>query len=182
MTHKKTALIVVDMVKGFLYPEVNGKKCALYVKGAMSIVPEIKKEVCKLERDDIIICMCDSHCKYDHEFKNWPEHCINESGEDELIEEFKNDIYNNRELFVMSKYRFSSFFGFGLEECLVIGNIDRVIITGVCTEFCVFATALDAAYRDYEVIIPRKCVYPFNKKLGEQKLEYLQKFLGVKIK
>ena len=183
-SHKRTALLVIDMIRGFLHKKVNGKKCALYVPGAMSIIPEIIKEVCKLEQGDYVYFMKDCHDKNDKEFKHWPKHCVIGSHERDLTSAFGNvtSYLGKAHCVVLNKSRFSAFYNTELDSCLFLRDVERIIITGVCTEVCVFATALDAAYRDYDVIIPRKCVHPFNKKLGEQKLEYLQKFLGVKVK
>jgi nicotinamidase-related amidase len=83
----------------------------------------------------------------------------------------------------LSKTRFSAFFRTGLENSLgALGSIDELIVTGVCTDICIFATALDARYRDLKVVIPRDCVFPLDRERGERLLKFLQDVAGVELR
>ena len=52
---------------------------------------------------------------------------------------------------IIDKYRYSGFYESGLEVMLKGLGIEHLIIGGVLTDVCVFATVMDAYYRDYQV-------------------------------
>jgi nicotinamidase-related amidase len=54
---------------------------------------------------------------------------------------------------VLEKSRQSAFFRTGLDEWLRVHGIDTVLIAGVTTNVCCLATAIDAAARDYFVVM-----------------------------
>jgi len=53
---------------------------------------------------------------------------------------------------VITKHRFSAFYGTDLEIILRGRGVTTVVITGVTTENCCHATARDAFFRDYRVV------------------------------
>jgi len=53
---------------------------------------------------------------------------------------------------VISKHRFSAFYGTDLEIILRGLGVNSVVITGVTTENCCHATARDAFFRDFQVV------------------------------
>ena len=53
---------------------------------------------------------------------------------------------------VITKHRFSAFFGTDLEIILRGLGVTTVVITGVTTENCCHATARDAFFRDFQVV------------------------------
>lgn len=53
---------------------------------------------------------------------------------------------------VISKRRYSAFFGTDLEILLRTSHINDVVITGVCTNICCEATAHDAFFRDFNIL------------------------------
>ncbi|PJK00745.1 isochorismatase [Lysobacteraceae bacterium NML91-0213] len=56
------------------------------------------------------------------------------------------------------KPRHSAFHASPLDALLESLDVDRLVITGVATDACVLATALDAHMRDYALAVPRDCV------------------------
>ena len=56
------------------------------------------------------------------------------------------------------KPRHSGFYGTPLEFLLEELEVGRLIVTGLATDNCVFATAQDAFVRKYEVWVPADCV------------------------
>jgi nicotinamidase-related amidase len=69
----------------------------------------------------------------------------------ELLEPEKGDI-------AILKPRHSGFYGTPLEFLLDELGASRLIVTGLATDNCVFATAQDAHVRKYKVWIPADCV------------------------
>jgi ureidoacrylate peracid hydrolase len=65
---------------------------------------------------------------------------------------------------VITKHRFSAFYGTDLEIILRGLGVTTVVITGVTTENCCHATARDAFFRDFQVIFladaTANCDYP----------------------
>lgn len=53
---------------------------------------------------------------------------------------------------IISKRRYSAFFGTDLEILLRTAHITDVVITGVCTNICCEATAHDAFFRDFNIL------------------------------
>ena len=52
---------------------------------------------------------------------------------------------------VLTKYKYSAFYGTNLDILLKFLDIDTMLITGVCTEACCFSTARDAGFREMKI-------------------------------
>ncbi len=59
---------------------------------------------------------------------------------------------------VVRKAAPSAFFGTGLASMLIMNNVDTVIVTGMVTSGCVYATAVDAFSYSFRTVIPEECV------------------------
>ncbi len=183
------ALLVVDMLKAFCEKRTKDGPCALFVKGAKELVPNIQREARNLKRGDKVVLVCDFHSPADEEFKRWPKHAVVGTDEVNMVAglwgEGRNilaappPISKGVLLQICRKTRFSGFFRTDLDELLE--GVDEVVVTGVVTEFCVFATALDAAYRDLKVVIPKDCVCSLDPDAGERALKWLTDSLGVEV-
>jgi nicotinamidase-related amidase len=173
-------LLVIDMVRGFIEQRVGETVCSLFLPGAEGIIPNINREINALTNDDVLIFACDTHEENDEEFKKWSPHCIKGSGQEEIVSGIVAP--SGPTLKKISKTRFSAFFNTLLESKLFPYKVDEIIITGVCTDICVFATALDARYRDYKVTIPKDCVFPLDPKTGEFMLQWLDRMAGVTVR
>ena len=171
-------LLIIDMIKGFISKETGAGECALHIDGAQSIIPNINREMEALKDGDHVIHVCDEHSKDDPEFKVWPKHCVTGTEECEVADGFADRPYKK-----ISKTRFSAFFRTGLDQTLeTLGDIEELIVTGVCTDICIFATALDARYRDLKVVVPRDCVFPLDRERGDHLLRFLEDVAGVELR
>jgi len=81
--------------------------------------------------------------------------------------------------FVVKKYRSSGFIGTNLDKLLRINNIKTLLITGIVTHGCVAATAGDAQYYDYFVVVLRDCVDSSSKDLHDAALKIMEKRMDV---
>ena len=81
-----------------------------------------------------------------------------------------------------NKNTFSGVTSRALVGGLALSNPDEVIIVGVCTDICVFATAFDVCSLGYNVTIPLNCIAPANKERGAMLLQYLVDMFGVKLR
>jgi len=166
-------VLVVDMLRGFLeegYPLYIGAK-------ARQVIPNIQRLLEKeLAQGSKIFFICDHHAPDDLEFKMFPPHCIEGTVEAEVIPElikFPGEI--------ISKKRYSGFFGTQLEEKLEQLRPEKLIICGVLTNICVMHTTADARNRDFEVEVPTDCVASPDEEAHRFALEHIDKVLGVRL-
>ncbi len=167
------ALLVVDMVRGFLEPGHN-----LYCGDeARSIIPSVQRLIEeKLDEGSKVFFICDNHDPDDLEFRVFPIHCVRGTEETEVIPELAN--YPGE---TIPKKRYSGFFNTDLEEKLAKLKPGKVVICGVCTDICVMHTAADARKRDYEVEVPIDCVATFDLEAHKYALQHMEKILAVKL-
>ena len=182
---KDQALIVVDYQKDF----IDG---SLAVTGGVELAPEIARLVSEFRaKSGMIIATRDWHPQKSVHFDSWPIHCVAgtrgaEYGDIDLsaidVEIFKgymnkNDGYSGFEgvtaLIGNPQDGFEKAPGAKtLEEVLVESRIRIVRIVGLATDFCIKATALDAAkLRDSgkldRVIVERSGIAAVNLKEGD---------------
>ncbi|MEZ2299326.1 cysteine hydrolase family protein [Variovorax sp. RCC_210] len=74
------------------------------------------------------------------------------------------------------KPKHSAFFGTPLELLLQHLDARRLILTGVASDQCVLATAMEAEMRDLAVVVPRDCVASQSVARNETVLRQLEKF------
>lgn len=167
------AVLVIDMLRGFLeegYPLYGGAE----VRG---IIPRIQG---LLERElnlgSKIFFICDNHDPDDLEFEMFPPHCITGTVEAEVIPELAK--YPGE---VITKKRYSGFFGTLLEVRLKELKPAKIIVCGVLTNICVLHSVADARNRDYQVEVPVDGVASPDEKAHQFALEHMEKVLGAKL-
>ena len=160
----KTAVIVVDMIDGF----VNiGNFASPRVK-SMAPNIEILLEKFKASRK---LFFRDVHTKDSKEFNAYIEHCINEK-ETEIIKELKRYAYDEelKDLVTVIKKNYTNgFLAKGFKEWLENNmDIENFIVVGCVTDICVsdFARSIQCyiyeSNLDKKVIIPRNCVETYD--------------------
>ena len=172
------AVLVVDMLRGFLEAGHDGETHKLYCgDDSRQIIPNVRR-LLEEERahGSHIIFVVDTHDPDDKEFDIFPSHCIRGTVETEVIPELR-EIPGE----VLPKNRYSAFFNTPLEQRLAELKPEKIIICGVCTDICVMHTASDARNRDYIVEVPVDCVATFDPQAHQYALEHMKKILGVRI-
>lgn len=81
--------------------------------------------------------------------------------------------------FCIVKYRYSGFSSETFTEWLKSKRIRTLVLTGVCTNVCVEATALDAYMRDYYAVVMEDCVAAFSPQEHEASLHDVRKYMGI---
>ena len=134
------AVLVIDMLRGFLEPD-----CPLYCGDpARRIILPIQKLLEKeLAAGSKVFYLCDNHDPDDMEFRMFPPHCVAGTDEAEVIPELAK--FPGQ---VITKKRYSAFYGTDLAERLEKLKPDKIIVCGVCTDICVCHTVADARNRD----------------------------------
>jgi nicotinate phosphoribosyltransferase len=167
------AILVVDMLRGFLepgYPLYCGVK-------ARNIIPNIRKLVEReIEAGSEVFYLCDRHKPDDPEFRMFPPHCIEGTAEAEIIPELSQ--YPGE---IIAKRTFSSFHNTSLDKRLKAIKPETIVVCGVTTHICVLQAVIDARNRGYEVEVPVDCVASFDEKTHFVALEHMEKVLGAKL-
>ena len=169
------AVLVVDMVRGFLEPGHN-----LYCgDDARSIIPRVKS-LLQRERQagSEVLFISDHHDPDDLEFQVFPVHCVKGTEEPDVIPELSEFVTGDN---VVPKNRYSGFFNTDLDRRLERLKPDKLLVCGVCTDICVLHTTSDARNRDYQVEVPADCVATFDADAHGWALRHLQKILGARV-
>jgi len=150
----RTALLVVDVQNDFADP-----KGSLYVSGGEAIVPVVNRELAAaLEAGALVVYTQDWHPASTPHFQKdggiWPVHCVANTWGAELHPELRvegeairkgtggEDGYSG---FTVRDPRTGRTEPTGLEQVLRGRAVERVVVAGLATDYCVKETALDAA-------------------------------------
>ena len=155
----KTAIVYVDMVKGFV------NEGPLSSPRAETILKNIK-ELDIETKDFYKVFFTDSHTKNSVEFQTYPEHCLAESSESELVDDY--DIENKKSI-IIKKNSVNGFFAPKFDGWLKTNkDIKNFIIVGLVTDICImnFALSLKAYFNQWDIesniIVPTNCVETFD--------------------
>jgi nicotinamidase-related amidase len=139
----RRAIIVIDMLVGFC------RHGNLSSPRYDPMVPRLREHLAAAEAEDVpLVFLVDTHAPDDPEFEMFPPHCVEGSGEDEVIPELKE--YADRGT-VVRKHTFSGFRGTQLDAVLERLAPEEIEVTGVCTDICVLHTVYDLRVRGYRV-------------------------------
>ena len=158
----KTALIVVDVQNDFADP-----KGSLYVSEGEQVVPEVNEEIERaLDAGALVVYTQDWHPESTPHFEKdggiWPVHCVQESWGAEL----HPDLAVKGEVVRKGSGGEDGYSGFTvrdpasgredktrLEGLLREKGIERVVVVGLATDYCVKETALDAARLRFDTTV-----------------------------
>jgi len=150
----KKTILVVDMLNGFCR-EGNLASARLD-----SITGRLRDHLIREQAAGAdLVFLADTHAADDPEFAMFPPHCIEGSGEEEIVPELADLAAGGH---VVRKHTFSGFYGTGLDELLERLAPDVVEVTGVCTDICVLHTVYDLRVRGYEVMVPHNLVETYD--------------------
>jgi nicotinamidase/pyrazinamidase len=160
----RAALLIVDVQNDFC---PGG---SLAVSEGHQVVPVINREIERFRAAGRpIVASRDWHPAETTHFAagggTWPPHCV--AGEAGAA--FHSELKLPAEAVVVSKGTgptedaYSAFEaraadGRGLDEVLRAGGVDRLVVTGLATDYCVRASALDALKAGYRVTVLRDAV------------------------
>lgn len=170
----RCALVVTDMLNDFLDP-----RGALFCgEAGRAIVPVVAARIDKARRlGEPVIYIMDEHRPDDREFEMFPPHCVAGTRGAAVADELRpreGDI-------LIPKRRYSAFFGTDLDLYLRELGVKELVLVGVCTNICVYFTALDARMLGYEVTVLRDGVASFDEEAHRFALEQMKSVLGVKL-
>jgi nicotinamidase/pyrazinamidase len=164
---EKSALLVVDVQNDFADP--NG---SLYVEGGEQIVPLVNREIARAaSARALVVYTQDWHPASTPHFEThggkWPVHCVHDTWGADLHPELKvvgdrirkatgpEDGYSG---FSVEHLPSGERRGTGLDDLLRTRAIERIVIVGLATDYCVKETALDGLRLGYDVTVLREAV------------------------
>lgn len=128
---EKTAVIVVDMIKGFA---IEGN---LHSKRVEGIIDNNVKVLEKFSSNHIFLC--DNHKEDAVEFDTFLPHCITDSGEELVVDDLQK--YSSKGM-VIEKNSTNGFIEPRFQEWLNETPLTDFIVTGCCTDLCVLQFVL----------------------------------------
>lgn len=168
----QTALIVVDIQNDFAHP--NG---SLYVRGAEEVVVNANREIAEAtEAGALVVYTQDWHPPDTPHFEKdggiWPVHCVDSTWGAQLHEHLTTDTGPTVRKGVDGNDGYSGFttrdpqsgdqHQTELEEVLLEAEIERCVVLGLATDYCVKETVLDACRLGFEVLVPTNSVAAVN--------------------
>ncbi|MDE7278127.1 MAG: cysteine hydrolase [Oscillospiraceae bacterium] len=157
---EKTALIVVDVINGFIR---EGAMSSSIIEG---IVPNVVKLMEKFKDAGIpVAAFADCHSENCAEFASFPQHCLSGTSESELVDELKEV----GGYFLIKKNSTNGFHEKDFMHELVRNpKINTFVVVGDCTDICVMQLCLTlktwftAQDRTSEIIVPMNCVETYD--------------------
>lgn len=160
----KTALVVVDVQNDFADP-----KGSLYVQGGETVVPFVNEQVASARASGSVVFFTqDWHPESTPHFKKdggiWPVHCVGGTWGAELHPNLDaqpdepkirkgvrgEDGYSG---FTVADAKTGEKTSTDLEQMLRERNIEEVVVVGLATDYCVKATAIDAAEKGFKTTV-----------------------------
>jgi nicotinamidase/pyrazinamidase len=164
-----TALLVVDVQNDFADPAGN-----LYVQGGEQVVPVINREIDRAQEAGVpVVYTKDGHPPDTPHFAEhggkWPVHCVRETWGAELHPDLKvvgeiihkatgpEDGYSG---FSVTHLPTGERRETGLEQLLRDRGVDRVVIVGLATDYCVRDTGFDAVRKGFDAEVLTEATRP----------------------
>jgi nicotinamidase/pyrazinamidase len=172
----RTALIVVDVQNDFADPSGS-----LYVAGGELVVPLINQEIEQaIDAGAVVFYTQDWHPPSTPHFQKdggiWPVHCV----QDTPGAAFQPDLLVRGEIVRKGTGGEDGYSGFTmrdpqtgdevptpLESLLRTRGIEKVIVAGLATDYCVKSTAIDAAEKGFETTVLQAAIRAVNLQPGD---------------
>ena len=173
---RKTALVVADVQNDFADP--NG---SLYVRGGEAVVPAINEEVSRARREGaLVVYTLDWHPADTPHFQKdggiWPVHCVRNT----WGAEFHPGLHVEGDTMHKGVGGEDGYSGFtvrdpvsgresetGLAGMLRERGIEKVVVVGIATDYCVKDTAIDASRKGFATVVLQACVRAVDLKPGD---------------
>jgi len=157
---QKTAFLGIDLQNDFGNP-----KGSLYVKGGEELIDVFYLNIVDILNSNLVFWTRDyhpiKHCSFKDNGGTWPTHCVQGSWGSKIMDSLGlvNDdefIHKGTRIDIDS---YSAFFDnerkneTELNQILKMYEVDKVLIMGLATDYCVKFTALDAASLGYKTFV-----------------------------
>ncbi len=173
----QTALIVVDIQNDFAHPDGS-----LFVSGADRVIANANRAI-----DDataagaLVVYTQDWHPEHTPHFERdggiWPVHCVGETWGAAFHSDLTTSAGPVARKGVDGNDGYSGFTTRDpasgerrqteLEDLLLEAEVERCVVVGLATDYCVKETVLDACRLGFEVLVPHSCVAAVNLQAGD---------------
>ena len=173
----QTALIVVDIQNDFAHPDGS-----LFVSGADRVIANANRAI-----DDataagaLVVYTQDWHPEHTPHFEKdggiWLVHCVDDTWGAEFHADLVSDVGPVVRKGVDGNDGYSGFRTrhpqsgeqrqTELEDLLLEAEVERCVVVGLATDYCVKETVLDACRLGFEVLVPHSCVAAVNLQAGD---------------
>jgi nicotinamidase/pyrazinamidase len=167
-------------MRGLLIVDVQNDFCpggTLAVSEGDKVVPVINK---LLDKFTVVVASKDWHPKGSVHFKHWPPHCVQNTRGAEFHSQLKSE--NIQQVFLKGTrdkddgYSAFEATNLNLNEYLNAKGVTELYVTGLSTDYCVKASAIDAAKKGFRVFVVTDAVSAVNVKPndGQESLELMR--------
>lgn len=168
-----TALLVVDMISCWDFPDAEK-----LLPGAHAIAGRIAALKARCTRAGVpTIYVNDNRGRWRSDFPKLVEMSLACGG---AGAEITSALLPDEKDYFVLKPKQSAFFATPLELLLAYLNARRLIVTGVASDQCIWATLADAGMRDLEALAPRDCVASQTRERNERFLRQAEEALLVR--
>ena len=142
-------LVVVDMVNGFIR---EGNMKDSYIEHIIPGIKELVKDYVELDNKEVFYIR-ERHSENASEFKKFPRHCVENTSESEVVDELK--LYEDSVRTYFKNCTCAIFAKGLLEDIKKMDNLNRVTVTGCCSDICVlnFVLGLINFFDEYNMDI-----------------------------
>mgnify|MGYP001366428665 CR=1 FL=1 len=161
----KQALLVIDVQKDFCEGGV------LPANDTLSLIEPLNKTI-KWACSNKILCVFirdwhpENHCSFKAQGGPWQPHCVQGTKGAEFAEGLhlpdSFTVVDMEKLADLRNSGYSAFENTGLNKLLQEKGVTDVLVTGIATDYCVRATAIDAVKNGYTTIVLTDLVRPID--------------------
>ena len=146
----KRAWLVVDMTNDFIADD-GALTCGK--PGQVAVTSLIEQLQAAYQDGDLIVFANDAHTPDDAEFALWPVHAVAGTHGAALYGELQEFFaaHQGEHVRYLPKTKYDAFYLTDLEAQLRDAGVEEVVVAGVCTSICCYATASGAYYRGFNV-------------------------------
>ncbi len=185
---KDSALLVIDMQKGYCHPDSAMNQTGPGTKNQQAIVPNVRELVDVCRRAGLPVLWSQqvhfpddagrkAHRIPAHTTKRKFVPCLRGTWEVEFVDGLRTVV--RPEDHVFEKHRATCFYNTTLETKLRMLGARSLIISGVNTNYCVESTIRDAYFRDYDVYVVKDCVAGSDEELHKATLRNVELYFGL---
>lgn len=167
-----TALLVIDMLSTWDFPDAEK-----LLPPTAAIAPRVAALKARCRRAGVpVIYANDNRGQWRSDFRQVVDTAIRAGGPGaEVAQALAPD---DDDYFVL-KPKHSAFFGTPMDMLLQHLGVKRLLLSGVASDQCVIATAVDARIRDYEVVVPQDCIASQTATRTRRSIAYFEEALCV---
>lgn len=166
----KTCLLIIDMVNEFTFEGADGLFPS--IEQTAHNIAALKQRMKEAQLPAVYVN--DNFGKWRSDFRKLVGRCLQEGCRGKKIAQILSPEEND---YFVLKPKHSGFYGTPLELLLDHLGVQRVIITGVAGDNCVFFTAADAYMREFDIVIPSDCTISIDPQANRSALAHMRETL-----